>query len=126
MDDVETNIDPTTTHKQDCICDICHKQIHCRKQISIRCNRIEHWLHIRCARIRLAQYTDTWTCHLIQTRNSRIPNTTPPLQTLVQALHSSHPHHKHASYNPHDHTGLGKPKPTPLIPSPPTPTRQLS
>ena len=35
-----------------------------RKQISIRCNRIEHWVHLRCAGIRQAQYTDTWTCHL--------------------------------------------------------------
>ena len=30
-----------------------------RNQISIRCNRIEHWVHLRCAGIRLAQYTDT-------------------------------------------------------------------
>ena len=40
------------------------KQIHVRKQISIRCNGIEHWVHLRCAGIRQAQYTDTWTCHL--------------------------------------------------------------
>ena len=33
-------------------------------QISIRCNRIEHWVHPRCAGIRQTQYTDTWTCHL--------------------------------------------------------------
>ena len=46
------------------ICDICHKQIDVRKQISIRCNRIEHWVHLRCAGIRQAQYTDTWTCNL--------------------------------------------------------------
>ena len=38
-----------------------YKQI---TQISIRCNRIEHWVHLRCAGIRQAQYTDTWTCHL--------------------------------------------------------------
>ena len=36
-----------TTHKQVWICDICHKQIHDRKQISIRCNRIEHWVHLK-------------------------------------------------------------------------------
>ena len=42
--DVETNIGPTTTHKQVWICDICHKQIHRRKQISIRCIRIEHYV----------------------------------------------------------------------------------
>ena len=59
--DVETNPGPTTLNKQVWICDICHEQIHVRKQISIRCNRIEHWVHLRCAGIRHAQYTDTWT-----------------------------------------------------------------
>ena len=62
--DVETNPGPTTLNKKVWICDICHKQIHVRKQISIRCNRIEQWVHLRCAGIRQAQYTDTWTCHL--------------------------------------------------------------
>ena len=57
--DVETNPGPTTTHKQVCICEICLKQIHGRKQISIMCNRIEHWVHLRCVGIRLAQYRDT-------------------------------------------------------------------
>ena len=47
--DVETNPGPSTTHKQVWIYDICHKQIHGRKQISISCNRIEHWVHLRCA-----------------------------------------------------------------------------
>ena len=64
--DVWTNLGPTTTHKQIWICDICHKQIHGWKQISIRCNMMEHWVHLRCAGIRLAQYKDTWTCHLHQ------------------------------------------------------------
>ena len=41
--DVETNPGPRTLNKKVWICDICHKQIHVRKQISIRCNRIEHW-----------------------------------------------------------------------------------
>ena len=62
--DVEINPGPTTLNKKIWICDICHKQIHVRKPISIRCNRIEHWVHLRCAGIRQAQYTDTWTCHL--------------------------------------------------------------
>ena len=61
--DVETNPGPTTARKQVWICDICHRQIQVKKQISIRCNRIEHWVHLRCAGIRLAQYTDSWTCH---------------------------------------------------------------
>ena len=64
--DVETNLGPTTTHKHKrvWICNICYKQTHVRKQISIRCNRIEHWVHLRCAGIRQAQYTYTWACHL--------------------------------------------------------------
>ena len=66
--DVETNPGPIT-HKQFRICDICHKQIHGRKQISIRCNRIEHLVHLICAGIRPAQYTDTWTCHLYKESN---------------------------------------------------------
>ena len=61
--DVETNPGPTTTHKQIWIFDICHKQIHGRRQISIWGNRIEHWVHLSCASIRLAQYTDTWTIY---------------------------------------------------------------
>ena len=61
--DVETNPGPTTTRKQVWICDICHRQIQLRKPISIRCNIIEHWAHLRWPGIRLSQYTDTWTCH---------------------------------------------------------------
>ena len=83
--DVETNPCPTTSHKQVWICDICHKQIHVRKQISIRCNRFEHWVHLRCADIRQAQHTDTWTCHLHResglTTHTYI---TSSLQTMVQ------------------------------------------
>ena len=61
---VETNPGPTTLNKRVWICDICYKQIQVMKQISIRCNRIEHGVHLRCAGIRQAQYTDTWTYHL--------------------------------------------------------------
>ena len=62
--DIETNPGPTTSNKRVWIRDICYRQIHVRKQISIRCSRIEHWVHLRSAGIRQAQYTDTWTCHL--------------------------------------------------------------
>ena len=62
--DVETNPGLTTSNKRVWICNIRYKQIHVKKQISIRCNRIEHWVHLRCAGIRQAQYTETWTCHL--------------------------------------------------------------
>ena len=81
--DVDTNPDPTS-HKRVWICDICHKQIHVRKQISIRCNRIEHWVHIRCVDIRQAQFTDTWTCHLH--RESGLTS-----HTDITPTHSSRP-----------------------------------
>ena len=98
--DVETNPGPTTPNKKVWICDICHKQIHVRKQISIRCNRIEHWVHLRCAGIRQAQYTDTWTCHLH--RESRLtphtditpPHRSRPLSKPIPTPHLHHPHRR--------------------------------
>ena len=96
--DVETNPGPTTKHKQLWICDICYRRIQVRKKISIRCNRIEHWANLRCAGIRLAQYTYTWTCH--QHKESR-HNTTPPSQTKPNT-HSPPPQHHphHCNQNP--------------------------
>ena len=91
--DVETNPGPTTLNKKVWICDICHKQIHVRKQISIWCSRIEHWVHLRCAGIRQAQYTNTWTCHLH--RESRLTphaDITPP--------HRSRPWSKPPTHSP--------------------------
>ena len=77
--DVETNPGPTTLNKQVWVCDICYKQTHVRKQISIRCNRIEHWVHLRCAGICQAQYTDTWTYHLHrESRLTHHTDITPP------------------------------------------------
>ena len=94
--DVETNPGPTTTHKQVWICDICFKQIHGMKQISIRCNRIEHWVHLRCAGIRLAQYTDSRNCHLHKesglTADTDIPR---HLHALIQAPTLPHLHNLH-------------------------------
>ena len=87
--DVETNPGPTTTHKQVWICDICHRQIQVRKQISISCNRIEHWMYLRCAGIRLAHYTNTWTCH--QHRH----NTILPSQTMAKPPTHSPPTKTH-------------------------------
>ena len=80
--DVETNPGPTTLNKKVWICDICHKQINIRKPISIRCNRIEHWVRLRCAGTHQAQYTDTWTCHLH--RESRL---TPHTDSQHKVLH---------------------------------------
>ena len=87
--DVETNPGSTTSRKQVWICNICHRQIQVRKQISIRCNRIEHWVHLRCTCIRLAQYTDTWTCH--QHKESRLTTNTdltPPHPSQALAQHT--------------------------------------
>ena len=109
--DVETNPGPTTLNKQVWICDICHKQIHVRKQISKRCYRIEHWMHLRCAGIRQAQYTDIGTCHLH--REARLtPHTdiTPPHRSRFWSKHPTHspptpptppqPKHRHMSNTP--------------------------
>ena len=61
--DVETNPGPKHTRTKVWICDICHREIN-RKQTSLRCNHSEHWMHLRCAHIRVDQYTDTWIFHL--------------------------------------------------------------
>ena len=95
---------------------------------------IEHWVHLRCAGIRQAQYTDTWTCHLH--RESRLtPHTdiTPPHHSQPWSkppTHSPHtppqPKHRHMYNTPPVPTGLVKPKPNSLIhspTSPPTPPR---
>ena len=87
-------------------CDICHKQIHVRKQISLRCDRIVHWVHLRCAGIRQSQYTDTWTCHQhIECRLTKHTYTTPPHPHRPWSkppTHSPHtpPQPKHTSNNP--------------------------
>ena len=72
-DDVET-----TEHKQICICDIGHKQIH-RKQM----NKV-HLVHPSCAGIRLAHIQiSAPAIYTIRTHNSHRYNTTPPFNTLV-------------------------------------------
>ena len=67
------------SNKPVCVCDICYKQIHVSKQISIMYNRIEHWVHLRSSGIRQAQYTDTRTCHLHrESRLTTYTDITPP------------------------------------------------
>ena len=104
--DVETNPGPKHTRTQVWICDVCHREI-TRKQTSLRCNHSEHWVHLRCAHIRVDQYTDTWICHLH--RGSRLPHatyTSPhfPLASSKPLLHSPptppHPKHQHTSNSP--------------------------
>ena len=103
-------------------------QIHGMKHISIKCNMIEHWVHLRCACIRLAHYTDTWTGHLhkISRLTTHSYNITQPFQTLVQVHSLTTPHtspqSKQTTSNTlHIPTGLVKPKPNPLIRSPLSP-----
>ena len=83
----QTNPGPTTTPKKVWICDICHRQIHVRKKISIRYTRIDHWVHLRCTGICRAQYTDTWTCHIHKESRLTIPPHPPSPSTK--------PHHTH-------------------------------
>ena len=95
--DVETNPDQTTSHKRVWNCDICYKEIYVRKQISISCNMIEHWVHLRCTGIRLAQYTDTLTCHLH--RESRLTS-----HTDITPPHPSRPCSKPTTHSPYTPT----------------------
>ena len=64
---------------------------------SIRCNRIEHWVHLRCAGIRQAQYTDTWICHQHResTHYSHRHNTSHPSRPWSKPLPTPHIHHPH-------------------------------
>ena len=100
---------------------MCHKQIHVMKQISIKCNRIEHWVHLRCAGIRQEQYTDSWTCHLH--RKSRLtPHTDitlshpsrlwskPPTHSPPTPPTPPQPNHRQIQQSPFP-TGLVSPDP---------------
>ena len=78
---------------------VCHIQIHGRKQISIMCNKIEHWVRRRCAGIRQGKYTDTWTCH--QHKESRLTSHTTIIidPGLGQNTTNSPQHHLHGNTN---------------------------
>ena len=104
----------------------------------MRCNRIEHWAHLRWACIRQSQHTATWTCHIhrqsgltthitdiTQPHPSR-PLSEPPTHSPPTPLTPPQPKYRHTSNTPPVPTGLVKPKPNPFIhspPSPPTPPR---
>ena len=89
-------------------------------------------MHLRCAGIRLAHYTDTRTCQLHKESGltTQTDNTTPPLQTLVQSLYplptyASHTTatQTHVQHSPCSHR-IGKAQTLtshPFTPSPPTP-----
>ena len=40
-------------------------------RISIKCNRIEHWVHLRCADIRLARPHDNKQAHIPSSKSER-------------------------------------------------------
>ena len=99
--DVETTPGPTTTLKGIWICDNGNKQIHGMKQISIRCKMIDHGDHLRCAGIRLAEYTDTCQLH----KSSRLtthtditpPHSSRPFPSRLPIPHLHHPYHRNSN-----------------------------
>ena len=126
-------------NKEVWIWDYFHKQIHVRKQISIRCNKIEHWVHLRLCRYptsTIHRYLDLLSIQRIQTHTSHIHNTTPPLPNMVQApyLLPTYTTHTtttktqtHVQHSPCPHR-IGKAQtqfshPLTPLPSPPTPPR---
>ena len=74
------------THTQTCTCDICLKIIN-KKQISIRCNAIEHWVHHRCAGVSL-QHMDLPSTQHVQVHFTKLSHH----KTNTLHLHA-HPHH---------------------------------
>ena len=107
-----------------------------RKQISIRCNRIEHWVQFKCAGIRQAQYTVTWTCHIHIYKPTHTDITPPPHPSRPWSKPPTHspptpptppqPNHRHTSNIPLCSLRIGKAQTQssyPLTPSPLTPPR---
>ena len=96
------------------------------------CNRIEHWLHLRCAGIRQSQYTYIWTCHLHRESGLTLTQIyhypTPPDPCLIP-LHTPHTTATHTQTHdqhfPCSHR-IGKPEPNPLFHSPPSPHSQVN
>ena len=127
--DVETNPCRTTSHKRVWICAICYKQIHVRTQIPIRCNRIEHWVHLICTGIRQAQYTDPWTCHLHrESRPTFHTDITPPHPSRPWSMPPTHhPHHRNPNHTHIQHAPcsdrIGKAQTQSSQPPPPPHTR---
>ena len=103
------------------ISDICYKQIHVRKEISIRCNRIKRSDAPVSAKHNTqipgpAIYTDNPDS---QPPHSSIPLSKPPTHSPHTPPTPPQPKHRHASNTPPVPTGLVNPKPNPLTPWPP-------
>ena len=84
--DVETNPGPTTLNKQVWICDICHKQIHVRKQISKGATVLNTGCtsDVQVSAKHNTQIPGLPSTQRIQTHTPHKHNSTPPLPTLVQ------------------------------------------
>ena len=72
--EVETIPGPRTSHKRVWICDICYKQIHVRKKISIRCNIVEPQMR-RYPPNTIHRYLDLPSAPRIQTHTSHLTQT---------------------------------------------------
>ena len=124
--DVETNPGPTTANKLVWICDICYKQIHVGKQISIRCMMIEHWVHLRCVGIRQEHHLPS--THIIQTHISP-PNPSIPWSKPLPSHHLHHPYYRNPNTDTRPKIHLFRIDKAqtqtshPLTPSTPTPPR---
>ena len=109
---VETNPGPSTSNKRVWICDILYKQIHVRKQISIRCNMIEQSPNQILSSNHPLSNTLSRTKHIhisrtppTPARTTLIHNTTTALNTISEprvpptCLHLPQPHliHPHNS-----------------------------
>ena len=105
-----TNPGSTPTRNQVWICDTCHSQINGRKQILIKCNRIEHWVHIRCPYFRPAQYIHIPVL-AIYTMN---PDSQHPQSQHHQTLPGPGPRPTHSSTNT---TTQSKPNPLTTYPT---------
>ena len=104
------------------------RQIQVRNQISLRCNRIEHRVHLRLRRnppSTIYIYLDLPSSQILQTHNTHRHNTTLTSKTLAQAAHTlspqykptpPQPKHRHISHFPHIPPELGKLKPNPVTP----------
>ena len=110
--DVDTNPDPTTTLKNVWICVIsviCHIQIHVRMQISIKCNMIEHLVHLRCVGIRRSQYSYTLTFHIH--KETRLTT-----HTVITTLYLPRPWTKSYHPRPRHHPHNRNPNTRPTLP----------
>ena len=116
-------------------CAVLRRYIHvCNSNVfSVANNWIEHWVHLRCSGIHLAQYTDTKTSYL-HTESGLTTHTgiTPPYPSdpCPSTIPTPHPHHRNPNTDIHPSfpysNRIGKSQTQffyPLHPHPPHPHR---